>query len=343
MSAWEAVPRAAPVNIAEPEHGTVLITPVASAEEVEAEVQRKKRATSCWARPPAKETALTAVRRMLPLQWHTRSMDTWQAAYFSFYDLGIALGPVSRLKEPPRSSITSVPPSALQLLYGSVASALGAFVAGGLVAPPKPGAEPGRLEEVAMRWRLVTDVSQRVVRETADKHDLWRIVGQAAWRSALLLRGLMQAGQLPDELILHIAQVSVLSTFAAPPPPPPRPAVPPADSVCRVPATTVCMRCGGGGNVMPTPRQPLVPTQQLRDRAAGAWPVAAANAAANAAIAPSREAMRKTRIAASGSSTPRAPPDEGYEGCDDENTPGDASSRKRPRVRRKEASATRRL
>jgi len=54
---------------------------------------------------------------MLPLQWPlTRRMDEWHAAYWAFYDLGIALGPISRFKEPPLSS----PNGAVKLLYGSV-------------------------------------------------------------------------------------------------------------------------------------------------------------------------------------------------------------------------------
>ena len=49
----------------------------------------------------------------------------------------------------------SSPNGAVKLLYGSVASAMGAFVAGGLTVPPKPGGR--RLDEVVTRWRLVAD------------------------------------------------------------------------------------------------------------------------------------------------------------------------------------------
>ena len=102
-------------------HGTILIPAVTPAAELSAAEQRNKRtgAHYLWARPPAVESAKAAVRVMLPLQWPlTRRMDEWQAAYWAFYDLGIALGPISRFKEPPLSS----PNGAVKLLYGSVAS-----------------------------------------------------------------------------------------------------------------------------------------------------------------------------------------------------------------------------
>jgi hypothetical protein len=148
---------------------------------------------------------------MLPLQWPlTRRMDEWQAAYWAFYDLGIALGPISRFKEPPLSS----PNGAVKLLYGSVASAMGAFVAGGLTVPPKPGGR--RLDEVVTRWRLVADVTQRACREESDRHDFWRLAGVTAWCTVLLVRGLEQGGRMPEELIQHLVQVAILSTFAKP-------------------------------------------------------------------------------------------------------------------------------
>ena len=109
-------------------HGTILIPAVTPAEELAAAEQRNKRtgAQIIWTRPPAVESAKAAVRGMLPLQWPlTRRMDDWQAAYFAFYELGIALGPISRFKEPPMSS----PNGAVKLLYGSVASAVGRLAA----------------------------------------------------------------------------------------------------------------------------------------------------------------------------------------------------------------------
>jgi hypothetical protein len=36
----------------------------------------------------------------------------------------------------------------------------------------------------------------------------------------LLVRGLEQGGRMPEELIQHLVQVAILSTFAAPSPPP---------------------------------------------------------------------------------------------------------------------------
>jgi len=149
LSSSKEVPNVLAAPIIDFPHGTILIPAEPSAAE-----QRNKRtgAHYLWARPPAVESAKAAVRVMLPLQWPlTRRMDEWHAAYWAFYDLGIALGPISRFKEPPLSS----PNGAVKLLYGSVASAMGAFVAGGLTVPPKPGGR--RLDEVVTRWRLVAD------------------------------------------------------------------------------------------------------------------------------------------------------------------------------------------
>lgn len=211
-SSSKEVPNVLAAPIIDFPHGTILIPAEPSAAE-----QRNKRtgAHYLWARPPAVESAKAAVRVMLPLQWPlTRRMDEWQAAYWAFYDLGIALGPISRFKEPPLSS----PNGAVKLLYGSVASAMGAFVAGGLTVPPKPGGR--RLDEVVTRWRLVADVTQRACREESDRHDFWRLAGVTAWCTVLLVRGLEQGGRMPEELIQHLVQVAILSTFAAPSPPP---------------------------------------------------------------------------------------------------------------------------
>ena len=102
----------------------------------------------------------------------------------------------------------------MKLLYGSVASAMGAFVAGGLTVPPKPGGR--RLDEVVTRWRLVADVTQRACRDESDRHDFWRLAGVTAWCTVLLVRGLEQGGRMPEELIQHLVQVAILSTFARP-------------------------------------------------------------------------------------------------------------------------------
>jgi hypothetical protein len=142
-SSSKEVPNVLAAPIIDFPHGTILIPAEPSAAE-----QRNKRtgAHYLWARPPTVESAKAAVCVMLPLQWPlTRRMDEWHAAYWAFYDLGIALGPISRFKEPPLSS----PNGAVKLLYGSVASAMGAFVAGGLTVPPKPGGR--RLDEVVTR------------------------------------------------------------------------------------------------------------------------------------------------------------------------------------------------
>ena len=175
-------------------------------------------------RPSAATAGCWQVRRLLPLQWaETRRMDGWQAAYFAFYDLGIALGPVSRFRELAPSSTAE----GRQVLFGSVASAVGAFIGGGLVAPRQTGV--GRMSEVETRWRLVTDVTQRVCRDEVDRHDFWRHCGAAAWRVALWLSGLSRVrtpghpgsalSGLPDEILLQIAQTLILTTFRAPPPP----------------------------------------------------------------------------------------------------------------------------
>ena len=123
LSSSKEVPHVLAAAIIDFPHGTTLIPAEPSAAE-----QRNKRtgAHYLWARPPAVESAKAAVRVMLPLQWPlTRRMDEWQAAYWAFYDLGIALGPISRFKEPPLSS----PNGAVKLLYGSVASAVGRLAA----------------------------------------------------------------------------------------------------------------------------------------------------------------------------------------------------------------------
>jgi hypothetical protein len=212
LSSSKEVPNVLAAPIIDFPHGTILIPAEPSAAE-----QRNKRmgAHYLWARPPTVESAKAAVCVMLPLQWPlTRRMDEWHAAYWAFYDLVIALGPISRFKEPPLSS----PNGAVKLLYGSVASAMGAFVAGGLTVPPKPGGR--RLDEVVTRWRLVADVTQRACREESDRHDFWRLAGVTAWCTVLLVRGLEQGGRMPEELIQHLVQVAILSTFAAPSPPP---------------------------------------------------------------------------------------------------------------------------
>ena len=143
-------------------------------------------------------------------------MNQWQRCYFAFYDLGIALGPISR------STATTTPSSsseARDLLFGPIAEAVGAFVAGGLVAPPPPSAQccSCNMADVAARWRLVTDCTQRACRNDSDRYSWWHHCGRAAWRCAVLLRGLQSTrNMLPDELRVQIAQTLALSTFAGP-------------------------------------------------------------------------------------------------------------------------------
>jgi hypothetical protein len=324
-------------------HGTILIPAVTPAEELAAAEQRNKRtgAQIIWTRPPAVESAKAAVRGMLPLQWPlTRRMDDWQAAYFAFYELGIALGPISRFKEPPLSS----PNGAVKLLYGSVASAVGAFVAGGLTVLPKPGGR--RLDEVVTRWRLVTDVTQRACREKSDRHDFWRLAGVTAWCTALLVRGLEQCGRMPEELIHHLVQVAILSTFAAPPPPPPpvttrtTAAVATAASstahasktssasaqepTCRggVPGT-VCTRCSEGLALVKPPlapvRPPLAPVLEPN-----AWPVNVNAGPVNVNVWPvfvppagAKALAAGKRLRAPQVTPPGTPFDEGYGGDDE--------------------------
>jgi hypothetical protein len=99
LSSSKEVPNVLAAPIIDFPHGTILIPAEPSAAE-----QRNKRtgAHYLWARPPTVESAKAAVCVMLPLQWPlTRRMDEWHAAYWAFYDLGIALGPISRFKEPP--------------------------------------------------------------------------------------------------------------------------------------------------------------------------------------------------------------------------------------------------
>lgn len=213
-----------PIKCPDPK-ATLLISPHASAASVVALRGKPPdpRAIIQWHKPPIIESAHKAVRLLLPLQWSaTRKMDAWQNAYFSFYDLGMALGAVSRVREIP----CSAPPGGVQVLYGAVAAAVGAFVGGACVFPKPP---PPHIRgddddgELAVRWRLVTDVTQRVCRHEGDRHDFWRLVGAHAYKCAILLRALQARGDLPDEILMHIAQTLVLSSFPAPEPPPPPP------------------------------------------------------------------------------------------------------------------------